>query len=469
MGEPGEPQGPRPRRAATDPYRPTPDELYARGKALFDAGRLAEAAAAAGGALGRLHPPRRRRQGRRADAPDDPHQGLRPEGLVVYFEVLKEKDPEPVIPFDDILVVGRAYGDLGEHERAYLVWRAIAEASYLEDARVGEVLRQRGKTLEGIAYLLDLWREYPVTASIQSDFFGLSQVLAGLAGRATTDPALRRELADGRRHPVRPAPAGDPPDPGLPRAVARRTRWPTRRAWRSSARSWSWRTTTRSSRCSRRFAKLYPKSTFLDSFQYSRGPRPVPPRPVRPGHRGGRGDRRGHLQGRRRGRPAEPEQVAGPLHPRPDPRRPPPARPRRVDYYQQVADRFTDAAGAVKAADAQGAEAARGLGDPPGRGPRSPRRGSGSARSRAQRAATRGRPSRRRQRAGRASWSYRNIAEADVKVYPVDLMRLYLTRRNLDAIAGIDLAGITPLLRDDDQARRRAGTSTTRSARSTSR
>jgi hypothetical protein len=40
---------------------------------------------------------------------------------------------------------------------------------------------------------------------------------------------------------------------------------------------------------------------------------------------------------------------------------------------------------------------------------------------------------------------YRNIAEADVKVYPVDLMRLYLTRRNLDEIAGIDLAGITPL------------------------
>ena len=41
---------------------------------------------------------------------------------------------------------------------------------------------------------------------------------------------------------------------------------------------------------------------------------------------------------------------------------------------------------------------------------------------------------------------YRNIALADVKVYPVDLMRLYLTRRNLDAIAGIDLAGVAPLL-----------------------
>src|SRR5258705_6715 len=81
------------------------------------------------------------------------------------------------------------------HERADLVWRGVAEASYLEDARVGEVLRQRGKTLEGIAYLLDLWREYPDSASIASDFFALSQVLARHAGKAISDPALRRELS----------------------------------------------------------------------------------------------------------------------------------------------------------------------------------------------------------------------------------------------------------------------------------
>jgi hypothetical protein len=41
---------------------------------------------------------------------------------------------------------------------------------------------------------------------------------------------------------------------------------------------------------------------------------------------------------------------------------------------------------------------------------------------------------------------YRNIAQVDVKVYSVDLMQLYLTRRSLDGIAGIDLAGITPLV-----------------------
>ena len=76
-----------------------------------------------------------------------------------------------------------------------IVWRGLIEASYLEDARVGELLRQRGKTLEGMAYLIDLWRSYPNTASIESDFFGLSQVLTQAASRAFTDPNLRRELA----------------------------------------------------------------------------------------------------------------------------------------------------------------------------------------------------------------------------------------------------------------------------------
>ena len=53
-------------------------------------------------------------------------------------------------------------------------------------------------------------------------------------------------------------------------------------------------------------------------------------------------------------------------------------------------------------------------------------------------------PSRRPSRESRVD--YRNIGQVDVKVYPVDLMQLYLTRRNLNGIAGIDLAGITPLV-----------------------
>ena len=184
-----------------------------------------------------------------------------------------------------------------------------------------------------------------------------------------------------------------------------------------------------------------------------RGPGPVLARQVRPGHRGRRGDRQGHLQGRQRRRPAQPEQVAGDLHPRPDLRRPPqPGQGRRILQAgrRPVRRRRRRRQGP----DPQGPEAARGLDRPARRDGRPPGRRSAAIDAEP--------PSR-----GRSSLDYRNIAEVDVKVYPVDLMRLYLTRRNLDGIAGIDLAGITPTGRGDGQARRRAPTSPTRSRRST--
>lgn len=46
----------------------------------------------------------------------------------------------------------------------------------------------------------------------------------------------------------------------------------------------------------------------------------------------------------------------------------------------------------------------------------------------------------------RVTLSYRNVPSVDVTVHPVDLMQLYLVRRNLDAIAGVDLARITPVI-----------------------
>ena len=42
--------------------------------------------------------------------------------VVQYFEVVKEKSPELVLTFDQLLVIGRAYRDINEYERAYIVW-----------------------------------------------------------------------------------------------------------------------------------------------------------------------------------------------------------------------------------------------------------------------------------------------------------------------------------------------------------
>jgi hypothetical protein len=344
-----------------------------------------------------------------------------PRKVVQDFEILREKGPELVIPFDEVQVVGRAYRDIGEYERAYLVFRAIVEASYLEDAQVGEALRQRGKTLDATAYLLDLWRESPNTASIESDFFGLSQILAGAATKATSDPALRRELAEAgvtrselllqAIRMIQVVLSQSPKNPLADEAsLALLGAYLELEDFDSVV------------RLAPRFARLYPKSTFLDSFQYSEALGQFSL---------GKYDRA--IEVAEAIAKATYKDANGLDQPSPnkwqaiyilgqiyDARRVP---ARAVEYYKQVADRFADASGAVKALTRKDLKLpevsfVRPSGVAPAEVPQADKPG--------------------------VKLDYRNIAEVDVKVYPVDLMRLYLTRRNLDQIAGIDLAGITP-------------------------
>ena len=177
----------------TDVYRPTPDELYDRGKRHFEASRLDEAAAPlealfAGYTL-------------RDDILKDTarmllfvhlarHDARR---VVRDFEIVREKSPELYLAFDTLLAIGRAYAEIGEFERAYLGWTALAEASYVEDSRVGELLRQRGRELEGAAFLLRLWRESPGGSVVNADFFGLAQLIAGLGASGVSRTELIRQ------------------------------------------------------------------------------------------------------------------------------------------------------------------------------------------------------------------------------------------------------------------------------------
>ena len=430
---PGEPK--------TDPYKPTPSELYARGKGLFDAARLADAAPL----LEELF----NAYTLRDDIAKDAARMLlmihikqyNARKVVQYFEVVKEKAPELVVTFDDLLVIGRAYRDINEHERAYLVWRGVAEASYLEDARVGEVLRQRGKTLEGIAYLIDLWREYPNSAAIEADFFALSQLLARHAGQAVTEPNLRRQLADAGitrsellLQSIRLTQAFLAQSPKNPMAdeasLALVNDFLELEDFPAVV------------KLSGRFAKLYPKSTFLDSFQYSEALGEF-----NLGHH----DRA--VEVAKTIAAAVYKDAAGADQPSPnkwqalyilgqifDARRQP---AEAIGYYRQVAERFTDAAEAVKGFTRKDLKLPEVTVVRPPSGPKVAAGGGVPVANAVFRPAADAPDPRF---PDQLKLGYRNIAEADVKVYPVDLMRLYLTRRNLDAIAGIDLAGITPLV-----------------------
>jgi hypothetical protein len=110
-----------------------------------------------------------------------------------------------------------------------------------------------------------------------------------------------------------------------------------------------------------------------------------------------------------------------------------------LEYYKQVAERFSDAAGAIRAMTRKDLKLPEVTVLRPASRPEVAAGRAGF------RAVAPSEPKDAKEKPA-VKLDYRNVAEAEVKVYPVDLMRLYLSRRNLDAIAGIDLAGITPLL-----------------------
>ena len=118
--------------------------------------------------------------------------------IVEIFEVLRERYPQLEIPFDKILVVGRAYRDIGEFERAYLVFRATIDASFISDSNVSAVLEDAGQFLGSIDYQEDLWREYPDTAEVTSAFFAISQALYQKAPKAHPMAKQARQLAIAR-------------------------------------------------------------------------------------------------------------------------------------------------------------------------------------------------------------------------------------------------------------------------------
>src|SRR5581483_9757814 len=251
-------------------------------------------------------------------------------------------------------------------------------------------------------------------ASIESDFFGLSQVLARQAGRAITDPALRRALADAGvtrsallLQAIRLIQAFLALSPKNPMADEA-----------SLALVGSFLELEDDEavvKLAGRFAALYPKSPFLDSFQYSEA--------LGEFHLGHYERAIAVAETIARATYQDPNGVEQPspnkwqaiyilgqIH---DARRQP---SKALTYYEQVAERFSDAAGAVKALtrtelklpevtvvrSASKPVAARGDDGFRAVAPTEP--------------PTKATPG--------LALDYRNIAEIDVKVYPVDLMRL---------------------------------------------
>lgn len=116
--------------------------------------------------------------------------------IVQMFEILRERHPELIIPFDKTLTVGRAYRDIGEYERAWLVFQAAIESSFLNDAKLSAVLEDQGQYLGSVRYQEKLWFEYPDSADVTTAFFALSQSLFQKAPEAKAIAARENRLRE---------------------------------------------------------------------------------------------------------------------------------------------------------------------------------------------------------------------------------------------------------------------------------
>ena len=95
--------------------------------------------------------------------------------LVESFEILNERLPELLIPYDKILKVGEAYQTLKEYERGMEVFTASIAAGFGNDAYIGAVLEDQGRYLDAIDYQKELWMLYPDEGIISTAWLSLAQ------------------------------------------------------------------------------------------------------------------------------------------------------------------------------------------------------------------------------------------------------------------------------------------------------
>jgi len=413
LGKPGEfeilPAG----SAIPDAYRATPDELLAQGLAAWQAGMNAQAR----DFLSRLM------QGFQADLRDESADSALQQAagalfflaleqndsreIVRWFEVLREKHPELVIPFDKILAVAGAYTAIDEHERALSILRASVEQTFGVDLKVAGALEAQGDVSAALHLLARLWSEYPDAPAVLETWLALSDKLLTLGPKAAENKSLVR---DGRTRAQLHMEGTRllqmflclfPQDPQAPEA-----------ALNLISAHLGLEDYATASRLAQLFATRFSKPEFADAFLYSRAVAEW-------------------YQGNDEQALRVCERVAAAVYPDANGvERPSKNRElaqyilaqihharrevaRAAEYYAKVEQAFADAKAAL---------------------------GELRARTLALDEVTRVKPGEKVKLKLRS----KNVAEVELAVHPVDLMTLYLREADLAQVARVDLAGIAP-------------------------
>ena len=181
---------------SADPYRLTPRELFELGKRQFDKGNFADAGPRLAELLAKWNVNADTYKQATQMLLDINLRGGPPAEIVHYFEIIKEKWPELIFPFDKIVKIAAAYHELGEYERSFLVFRATVESSFNTEAAVPGFLEGQGEFVRSVAVMNRLLGEYPPEPYVAAAEFALSQRVYAKAAEAAGDPKLREKKID---------------------------------------------------------------------------------------------------------------------------------------------------------------------------------------------------------------------------------------------------------------------------------
>lgn len=185
----------KPGQQSNDPYQMNNAERYELGRAYFEDGDYRQAQAYLS-ALHQFNRQHNERETARMLLWIYTSEGFyNAQQIVNMFEILRERYPQLYIPFDKIMTVAKAYHDMGEFERAALVYRATIDSGFINDSNISSVLQNEGQLLGSIDFQESLFWQYPDTPDVVNSYFALSQLLYQQAPNARQLDKSKRTVA----------------------------------------------------------------------------------------------------------------------------------------------------------------------------------------------------------------------------------------------------------------------------------
>ncbi|MCC7011458.1 MAG: hypothetical protein IT454_02750 [Planctomycetes bacterium] len=397
-----------------DVYRATPDELYHRGIAKFEAGDRAGASALLRELVDAYEARLRDTNLSRSSEVllIDAIERRSSRDIVRFFEILKEKNPDVYVPFESVLAVGAAYRELEEHERALSIFRATIEETFGKELRVVGTLEEQREHDGALRTLARLCAEYPDASGVLDASLSLADKLLALAPRAHAEPSLtakkrtRIQLILESIFELQRFVALHPRDPRAPEA-----------ALNLVTAHLSLDDYAAASRLGSEFAEVFKEPRYADAFSYSRA--------VAEWYLGHDDKALDLLEVIAKAEYVDEDGKKSPSvnrelalyilaqihHARQD-------FARASERYESVAEQFVDAREAL-------------------------------ASLREKRIALKEVTEVRPGQPVKLELSHRNVAQAELLVYPVDLMTLYLREKNLSNVTAVNLSGIAATVRRD--------------------